>query len=128
MIRGTWIAAGHAVLGAALVLRPRTVARRAGGAHQPQPPAWLVRVLGGRSVLQAAATALVPGPTVLLAGAAVDATHALSMLPVVIVSDEYRRVAAASGAVALVSAAAAAAAARSAQPQLAADTGERMHP
>jgi len=126
-MRATWIAAGHAVLGAVLLLRPRTAARRAGGAHRPVPPAWLVRLLGARSVVQAAATALAPGAPVLIAGAAVDATHALSMLPVVIASPRYRRVAAVSSAAAFASAAAGAAAAGVTGRRPAECADERMH-
>ena len=127
MTRANWIAAGHGLLGAGLLLRPRTVARRAGGAHRPGPPAWLVRVLGARSVLQAAATAVAPGAPVLIAGAAVDATHALSMLPLVIASPRYRRVAAVSSAVAFASAAAGAAAAGMTGRRPAEYADERMH-
>jgi hypothetical protein len=75
------------------------------------PPRWLVRVLGARSVLQGVVTAVAPQPSVLTAGAVVDATHALSMVPVILASSRYRRVAAVSTAVAVLSAAAGATAA-----------------
>jgi hypothetical protein len=66
----------------------------------PQPPGaaalTVTRVLGARHLLQAMATAwaresgLPPGP-VLLAGAAVDATHAASMLGLAVISGPLRR-------------------------------------
>jgi hypothetical protein len=40
----------------------------------------IIRVLGGREILQAAVTAMRPQPGVLLAGAAVDVTHGSSMI------------------------------------------------
>jgi hypothetical protein len=107
-----------------LLVRPSGVARRAGGKQRPVPPAWLVRVLGARSVLQGLVTGLAPQPSVLAAGAVVDTTHALSMVPVMIASARYRRVAALSTAVAVASAAAGAAAAGTAL-RTRADAGRR---
>jgi len=72
---------------------------RAGRPRRPGGPALTVtRVLGARHLLQAMATAwaeaagLPLGP-VLLAGAAVDATHAASMLGVAVISRPLRRAA-----------------------------------
>jgi hypothetical protein len=63
-----------------------------------RPAVTVTRVLGARHLLQAMATAwaeaagLPPGP-VLLAGAAVDATHAASMIGLAVISRPLRRAA-----------------------------------
>jgi hypothetical protein len=68
----------------------------------PQPPgpraATMTRVLGARHLLQAMATAWaeaagLPAVPVLLAGAAVDATHAASMLGFAVISRPLRHAA-----------------------------------
>jgi hypothetical protein len=95
-------------LGALLVTRPGALAGHA--------PLWLVRLLGGRGVLQGAMTLLEPGATTLALGACIDAAHALSMIPVVAGSSRYRRPAAVSGGVAAVMAVAGLGLARSRTP------------
>lgn len=90
-------------LGAVLVARP---------AIAGQVPSWLVRVLGGRGVLQGAVTLAEPGAGTLALGACVDAAHAASMIPVAAVSARYRRPAAVSGGIAAAMAAAGLALAR----------------
>ena len=102
------IAAMQVAAGATLAARPNTVIhlvdRRRGGA-----PAWLVRVLGTRMLLQGVAEIAVDDPVVILGGGLVDATHAASMLAAAAASPRFRRPALVSAAVAGASAAALAA-------------------
>src|SRR3954451_12241429 len=75
--------------GAALLARPVPVAATAAGT--PVPPAWLVRVLGGRQVLQQLLGLAVPTPAVTRAAAGVDIVHGSSMLAAAVVWPRYRR-------------------------------------
>lgn len=94
-------------LGAAvLAAYPHRATRVIGNDRSLAPPAWLVRVLGVRSLLQGAAELRWPTPALACTGAAVDATHAASMALVAARSRRYRRAALVSGAFATVSAAA----------------------
>ena len=88
--------------GAVLVVRPRQVA----AALAPEYPAdkdWVVRVLGARQVVQHAVLLAAHDRPVTYAGVAVDALHALSMLPVTR-SATYGRAARISGGTAAASA------------------------
>ena len=76
-----------------------------------RPDHGVVRLLGGRSALQALVLAVRPGRPVALGAAAVDALHAASMGAAALVWPRYRRAALASGAVAAVTAVATRAAA-----------------
>lgn len=76
---GRTLAIAHWAQGALLLLRPETVTRIVSG-NQPVPPSWLVRALGVRLLTQGLAETLRPGRRTLLLGAAVDVTHAGSML------------------------------------------------
>lgn len=88
-------------LGAAALLRPRTVPGFVGG---PQPDPRIVRVLGARQVVQGAVTLAVPSRDVVCLGSLVDALHAGSLLP--LLGTRYRRAALVSGVLALSTAAA----------------------
>jgi hypothetical protein len=92
-----------AAVGAALLTRPRQVLRLV-APDEPGPPLAVVRVLGGRLVVQHALVALRPTRRRLLAGAVVDAVHAVSMVPAAALWPAHRRQAAASGAVGAASA------------------------
>lgn len=94
--------------GTAMLARPEQVARWA-AADGPRPDARVVRLLGGRMLAQHALVVLRPTRGVVLAGAAVDALHALSMLGAAALSSRYRRPALLSAATAGASALAAAA-------------------
>ncbi len=92
---------GEGLVGGALAARPSAVAAAAAGAGTPAPP-WVVRVLGLRMAAQCLATAWTRGRgaklrrRALLGGAAVDATHAASMVVVARWRPAYRRSALAS--------------------------------
>jgi hypothetical protein len=100
------------LVGGALFARPVELAQAVGGSGNI-PASFVTRVLGARSLVQGVVIAIAPTRLVLRAGAGVDITHALSLIPLVIDS-RYRRVAAASVAVAVTSAAVELAAARTA--------------
>jgi hypothetical protein len=91
---------------AALAVYPHRATRVIGNDRRLAPPAWIVRVLGVRSLLQGAAELRWPTPAVACAGAVVDATHAASMVLVAARSRRYRRAALVSGGFATVAAAA----------------------
>lgn len=88
--------------GAALLARPEQIADVVGGGTAP--PAWIVRVLGARGVVQEAVVLLVPTRRVALAAAGTDVLHALSMLAAAAIWPRYRRCELASAGVASVSA------------------------
>jgi hypothetical protein len=100
LIAGGWLA-----VGAFLVTRPEQALATAG---QPTPPHALVvitRVLGARTAVQNVVVLAVPTRLVVRAGAAVDVTHALSMLAAAVRWPAYRRAALASGGLAAAAAA-----------------------
>ena len=68
----------RAGVGVTMLLRPDMVARVTGAPVQGTHP--VLRVLGLRHVVQAVALLAAPTPTVVRAGAAVDATHVTSCL------------------------------------------------
>jgi hypothetical protein len=93
------------VTGALCLAAPRAVLAAIGGPDRDDPVTEVVaRVLGGRLVLQAAAD-LVLGARARGVGAAVDLTHAASMVPVAIRWREHRRTALVSASVATATAA-----------------------
>lgn len=98
------LALGRLAVAAQLVIRPHRTGRVAAGGDVGVPPAWLVRILGGRMALQSCAELAYPVPAVLMASAAVDALHAASM-GVAAIDPRYRRAAAISAAIAVTSAA-----------------------
>jgi hypothetical protein len=98
-------AAGWLGVGAYLVTRPEQALAVVG---QPAPPQALVaitRVLGARTALQNVVVLAAPTRPVVLVGAAVDVTHALSMLGAALRWPAYRRAALASAAAAATAAA-----------------------
>ena len=99
-------------LGAAvLAAYPHRATRIIGRDQRLVPPAWIVRVLGMRSLVQGAAEFRWPTPALAWTGATVDATHAATMAFVATRSRRYRRAAFVSGVFATLSAAGQAAAA-----------------
>lgn len=104
------IACWHVAVGAALTARPHAVTRAVCGPSD-LPSTAVIRLLGARSLAQGVLLAAAPRAAMLHLGAAVDATHAASLIPVV-AATRYRRVAAVSMGVAAVNAALELAAAR----------------
>lgn len=109
---------GEGAAGVVMAGFPATAARWAGGPGG-QPPAWVVRVLGGRMAAQALVVRWVAGRSgprdrrrAVRAGAAVDGLHGASMIAAAAVFPRYRRSALASAAVAFVAAGLAGAATR----------------
>jgi hypothetical protein len=96
-------AAVPAAVGTVLLIRPRQVVGRV-AADGTEPWLAVVRVLGGRLVVQQVLVLVRPTLRRVLAWAAVDAVHALSMVPVAAVWPAHRRLAAVSGAVGAASA------------------------
>lgn len=105
------IAIVQAAVATVLAGRPDDANRLAGQDPHAAPPTWIVRVLGIRQLGQAAFQFAKPTPAVAYTAAAVDASHAASMVWVALRSARYRRAAALSGALAAASALALAAAA-----------------
>lgn len=92
-------ATASAATGLALLLRAERIAAAAGRrAGRPDPR--IVRVLGARQVAQAVLTLVRPTSAVLALGAAVDASHAASMVALAGASPRFRRPALASATVA----------------------------
>jgi hypothetical protein len=92
------------VTGALLTCVPDAVTGLIAG-DMPRPPHWLVRVLGGRLLIQGLVEYTRPRQVVVLVGIAVDAAHAASMVAAAVLLPAYRRTAAASAAEATVAAA-----------------------
>jgi hypothetical protein len=97
------VAAAQAGAGALLLIAPQglLVRSRSGGPI----PTWIVRLLGGRLVIQAGVETIHPTSATALGSAAVDLTHALSMLAVAMMSRRHRQAALRSAAFAATSAA-----------------------
>lgn len=100
----TW-ATVTAAAGAVTVFRPHVVARLVGGTS-PTPATLVVRMLGGRQVLQGTAVLIRPTPALVTGAAVVDVLHATSMIAAALIWPRYRRAVLGSAAVAAVSAAA----------------------
>jgi hypothetical protein len=88
--------------GAALAIRPAAAVRAVGGG--PVPPPALVRVLGGRQVLQSLLLLAAPSRPLVRAAVTVDAVHAASMVAAALIWPRYRRPALTSAGVATASA------------------------
>ena len=84
--------------GVALLARPQRVVAAVSPAF-PSHLLWLVRVLGGRLLVQHGAVLAVPDRSLVRIGSAVDLLHAASMVPFV-TSPHYGRAARVSGALA----------------------------
>ena len=95
------LAAVEGIAGLALLARPDDVVRTLAPRSAP-PPRWVVRLLGARQLLQAAALGAAPTRTVLLVSAATDGLHAASMVPAGLRWPALRRSAGASGGAAAV--------------------------
>jgi hypothetical protein len=89
--------------GLLLLTRPDDVAARL-TPRDARPPRWAVRLLGARVAGQAAVTLLLPVCDAAMAGAAVDAVHAASMLAAILRWPRLRRSLLISAAVAATSA------------------------
>jgi hypothetical protein len=98
----TWGAA-TATIGAAALLRPRPVAQAVSGGRSA-PDAAVVRLLGGRQLLQGIAVLIRPTPALIIGALAVDVLHATSMIAAALIRPGYRRAALTSAAVAAASA------------------------
>jgi hypothetical protein len=72
----------------------------------PIPETAVVRILGGRQLLQGAAVLIRPAPALVIGALVVDVLHATSMLAAALIWPGYRRAAQTSAAVAGASAAA----------------------
>jgi len=99
------LATVQCLLGAALLERPDRIGRAVGGGVESAPPSGVLRVLGGRLLLQGLAALARPDARVARLSAGVDATHAASMLFVAAGVARYRRAALISAALAVGSAA-----------------------
>lgn len=97
----TWVAL--AGWGAALATRPTETVRAVCG-DGPVPPPALVRVLGGRQVLQSLLLLAAPSRPLVRAAVAVDVVHAASMVAAALIWPRYRRPALTSAGVATASA------------------------
>lgn len=96
--------AGFGLCGVAMVIQPERAIRLL-AADQPEPPTWVVRLLGGRLIMQHALIVADPVRGSVVIGAIVDCLHALSMVGVAALWREYRRPALVSAATAAASAA-----------------------
>ncbi len=97
--RQTRLLAGLGVAtGIALVVRPQQVVDRLAPAF-PAGHRWLVRVLGGRLLVQHGAVLVAPGRRLVRVSSAIDLLHAASMVPF-LASPQYGRAARISGALA----------------------------
>jgi hypothetical protein len=69
-----------AASGLALLARPQRIVDRL-CPELPRGRVWLVRLLGARLLVQHGAVLVLPDPTLVRAGSAVDLLHAASMVP-----------------------------------------------
>ncbi|GAB2568032.1 hypothetical protein Aab01nite_44000 [Paractinoplanes abujensis] len=93
--------------GAALLLVPEPLLRRAAGAPVPAAATTVARVLGTRQLVQAVVMTAVPGRRAAGLSAAVDALHAATGVALAVASPRWRRIALADAAFATVLAVAA---------------------
>jgi hypothetical protein len=98
------LALAQSVIGVVLALQPYRVVAVVGLADDP-PPTFILRVLGVRQVAQGAAQLRSPTPAAGLVGAAIDGSHALSLVPVIAFDRRHRRAAVISASFALAMAA-----------------------
>lgn len=88
-----WFATGRMVWGTFLLKGPGRIFDGASHTVGDTAAHRVTVVLGVRETVQAGLGLIYTGPVALRAGAAVDATHALSMLAVAVCSQRYRRLA-----------------------------------
>lgn len=101
---GRALGAATAVMGGAFLIWPHVLANRFSGGRSA-PDNAIVRVLGGRQLLQGVAQVARPVPDVVLGGIVVDVIHVASMLILSVLWPNYRRSALSSAAIATVAAA-----------------------
>lgn len=89
------LAGAHLGQAAVLLVQPPGVLRAVTG-DRGVPPAWIVRFLGARLLVQATPEAISPSRNILRLGVLVDLAHAASMLAAARVWPRYRRAALAS--------------------------------
>jgi hypothetical protein len=87
---------GRLLLGSLLLAAPRPVLDRLSDRPVGVGERRAARLLGARHLVEGAIVARHPGRRWLLAAAAVDATHALSMIAIAAIRPEHRRLATAS--------------------------------
>ncbi len=102
---GRVLGAATALVGGAFLVWPQAMANRISGGHQT-PGSVIVRVLGGRQLLQGLAQIAQPKADVMLGGIIVDLLHAGSMVAASVLWPAYRRSALFSAAIAASTAAA----------------------
>lgn len=107
-VRARLLGVTTAAIGTAFLLRPHALASRFSGGHRT-PDDAIVRILGGRQLVQGTAQVIDPTPGLVVAGIAVDVLHASSMIVLAVVWPRYRRVAVSSAAIATATAVAGAA-------------------
>jgi hypothetical protein len=99
------VGVARAVAGGLVIARPADTARWISGLRGPRVVTTLARALGIRLAVQAMAELAWPTRRVVLASAAVDATHAFSMLVPYALGPRYRRAAVVNAATSSVTAA-----------------------
>jgi hypothetical protein len=99
--RADGVHAAHVLYGGALVLRPAPLVARVAGGSAGTRAVAVVRVLGGRHLVQGLAGLAVSRRVSPRLGAAVDGVHAASMIGLALLDREHRRGAAASALVAV---------------------------
>ena len=95
--------AATAAVGAAALLRPGPVAQAVSG-RRSAPDAAVVRLLGGRQLLQGLVVLIRPTPALVIGAVAVDVLHGVSMVAAAVIWPGCRRAALTSAAVARTSA------------------------
>ena len=95
--------AATAAVGATALLGAQRVAKAVSGGSGV-PDAAVVRLLGGRQLLQGIAVLIRPTPTLIIGALAVDVLHGVSMVAAAVIWPGYRRAALTSAAVATTSA------------------------
>jgi hypothetical protein len=99
--RQSWarlLAGAHLGQAAVLLTQPSGGLVRGIAGDRGLPPAWIVRVLGARILIQAAPEAISAHRMILRLGVFVDLTHAASMVTAARIWPRYRRAALASAA------------------------------
>lgn len=86
------LAAAHLGQAALLLVQPSSIIGRVAG-DQDVPPAWIMRVLGARNLLQTVPEVVSPNRNLLRLGVLVDSLHAVSMLMAARIWPHYRRAA-----------------------------------
>lgn len=87
---GRLVGVGTCTAGGWMLMRPRQVSELVGDGT---PPTVVMRLLGVRYLVQGLAQLACPDREVLRAAGVVDTLHAASMVPLIVASSRYRRVA-----------------------------------